>query len=283
MSDRRMANYGGWRAAAWRSAVTATKAWRRPTSPLRAMPDFLLIGAQRSGTTSLYEFLRGHPDVRWPALVKSPHWFDTNYTRPRSWYRAHFPVAVGRRSWVTGEASPYYLHHPYAPERIAAHLPDVLLVAILRDPVARAFSAYQHEVDRGNETLGFRAALEAEEERVSADLPRLADPGFVGRHHQLHAYVGRGLYADQLARYQAHFSPALLLVLVLDDLQAQPQATYDRVCDFLGISRVDVPRVTQHNARDYDPMQPADRAWLEARFDEPNQRLAEMLGRALPW
>lgn len=283
MSEARLARYGGTRAAVWRAAVATTRAWRLPTSRWRALPDFLLIGAQRSGTTSVYEFLRAHPDVRWPPLVKSPHWFDTNYTESIAWYRSFFPLAVGERDWVTGEASPYYLHHPAVPARIATHLPDVRLVAVLRDPVRRAWSAYQHEVDRGYETLSFREALRAEEARVQPELDRLGDPGFVGDNHRHHAYVGRGMYADQLARYHRHVAPEQLLVLLLDDLRAQPQATYDRLCDFLGIASVEVPRVTQHNARVYDPMTDEDRTWLEQRFAAPNARLAAMLDRPLPW
>lgn len=284
MSELRLADYGGWRAALWRQAVgLRRRLWGMPTAARRALPDFVLIGAQRSGTTSLYEFLRGHADVRWPPLVKSPHWFDTNYTASRRWYRSHFPLAPSGRDWVTGEASPYYLHHPYVPQRIATYLPDTRLVAVLRDPVARAWSAYQHERDRGYEGLSFRDALEAEEARIAPELPRLADPAFVGHHHRHHAYVGRGLYADQLRRYHAHFDPDQLLVLTLDELKANPQASFDRLCDFLGVGRAPVPSVTRHNARVYEPMDPDDREWLAARFAAPNRELERLLGHAVPW
>ena len=125
--------------------------------------------------------------------------------------------------------------------------------------------------------------MSTEETRVTPELDRLADPAYVGEHHRYHAYVGRGLYADQLQRYREHVPDERLLVLTLDELKAEPQPTYDRLCDFLGIGHVEVPPVTQHNARDYDPMAPADRAWLAERFAEPNRRLAALLGRDLPW
>src|SRR4051794_39950057 len=89
---------------------------RRPTSSQRALPDFLIIGAQKSGTTSLYDYLCQHPQVR-PAMTKEVHYFDFNFTRGTRWYRSHFPLGVGSRNWVTGEATPYYLFHPETANR----------------------------------------------------------------------------------------------------------------------------------------------------------------------
>lgn len=284
MSGRRLARYGGIRARVWRNGVNARRRlWGMPTAGRRALPDFLLIGAQRSGTTSLYEYLRGHPQVRWPAMVKSPHWFDTNYDRSPAWYRSHFPIASADRDWITGEASPYYLYHPHVAQRIATHLPDVRMIAVLRDPVSRAWSEYQHEVDRGYETLSFREALEAEPDRVAPEVARLAEPDYVGDGHRHFSYVGRGLYAQQLERYLRVVPESRLLILTLDELKKSPQATLHGVCDFLGIEAAPVPEVTQHNARVYNPMPDADRDWLVERFAEPNRRLEELLDRRLDW
>ena len=87
---------------------------RRTTSRWRTLPDYLIIGAQKAGTTSLYDYLQSSPDIR-PALTKEVHFFDRNFQRGPAWYRAHFPLSSATRDWVTGEASPYYLLHPRVP------------------------------------------------------------------------------------------------------------------------------------------------------------------------
>src|SRR5215470_4416040 len=142
----------------------------RWTSSGRMLPTFLIIGAQRCGTTSLFKAIAEHPAVVPPTFHKGVHYFDINYPRGIDWYQGHFPTRfAGRRATAgldvppaTGESSPYYLHHPAAPARIAAALPDVKLIALLRDPVERAFSAYKHEVARGFEDQPFERALDLE-------------------------------------------------------------------------------------------------------------------------
>src|SRR5258706_11489250 len=116
--------------------------WRRATSRYRKLPDFLIIGAQRSGTSTLYQYIARHPDVR-GAFRKEVHYFDMHYDRGLDWYRACFPTRG-----FTGESSPSYLIHPEVPARVAAVLPDIKLIAILRNPVERAYSAYNRNVRR---------------------------------------------------------------------------------------------------------------------------------------
>src|SRR5687768_13237463 len=109
-------------------------AWRVETAHLRRLPDFLIIGAQRGGTTSLYRYLTEHPEID-PAVRKEIHFFSRHHEQGLDWYRAHFP----RRdeSSLVGEASPNYLVHPDVPARVAAALPRVKLIALLRNPVDR--------------------------------------------------------------------------------------------------------------------------------------------------
>src|SRR5262249_27856015 len=150
--------------------------------------DFVIIGTQRGGTTSLYRYLIDHPDVAGAMLTKEVHYFDTNLRRGPGWYRAFFPTKAARdrhrrrtgRELVAGEASPYYLFHPLVPDRAHELLPDAKLVVMLRDPVERAFSHHGHEVELGYEQLGFAEALDREPERLAGELERMrADPAYV--------------------------------------------------------------------------------------------------------
>jgi hypothetical protein len=195
------------------------------------LPDFLGIGAQRSGTTTLYELLRRHPETFLPD-EKELHYFSLHHHRPLGWYAAKFAAAApGRR---VGEISPYCLFHPEAPARIAAALPHVKLIALLRDPVDRALSGYRHARRLGRESLEIEAAFDAEAGRLRDAAPVLVPDA--GRHpgHQWHSYLARSRYEEQLARYQAQCPGAPLLVLRSEDLFTTPQATWTQ--QFLGLS-----------------------------------------------
>ena len=241
-------------------------------------PSFLVIGAQRAGTTSLFYYLCSHPDVARPA-TKEIHFFDDNYWRGADWYRSFFALALGAKR-VTGEATPYYLFHPAVPDRVAATIPDVRLVALLRNPVDRAYSHYHKMKRMGIERLSFRKALAAEERRLAGEEERLlADPRYRSGHHRRHAYVGRGLYADQLERWLAAFPQDQLLVLLSEDFFARPAEVYAETLDFLGLPPWAPEAVEDRNPASYRPLPPGLRAVLEERFAVPNARLARLLGR----
>jgi len=261
------------------------------TAPLRPVPDFLIVGAQRCGTTSLHRYLLQHPAVLGARFQKGVHWFDEHYDRPLSWYRANFPTTI-RRRWVArrsgarpvaGESSPYYLFHPHAPRWIGERLPDVRLIALLRDPVERAWSHYQHNVARGMEPLGFAEALDAEPDRLAGAEERLATPGAVDLAHRRGSYVARGRYVEQLERVWDAVPPERVLVLFTADLDRQPAETLARVHEFLG-----VPVRPPETTRRWNQQAPADlpgdtRDRLEAAFVDADRALAERLGQSLPW
>jgi hypothetical protein len=256
----------------------------------RPLPDFLIIGAQRCGTTSLYRYLAQHPQVIGAAPSKGVHYFDVNHERSLRWYRAHFPTRRRRAraggAAVTGEASPYYVFHPHGPDRVHAAVPDARLIVMLRDPVIRAFSQYQQEYARGFEDAeSFEEALDLEPGRLQGERERmLADPGYDSQAMQHHAYVARGEYAPQLEAWRERFDPAQIHVIVAEEFFADPAAAYRRVLDFLGLPMpAQPPQFKAFNARPAGGMRAETRERLAARFAEPNARLAELLGRRLEW
>jgi hypothetical protein len=277
---------GAARRVAWRATVEARAAAAMATSRYRPLPDFLIVGAQRCGTTSLFRYLVQHPAIAGPTLAKGVHWFDTAYGRSERWYRAHFPTRQQReRTGVraVGEASPYYLFHPYAAERIATRLPDVRVVAILRDPVERARSHHEHETARGFESLSLEAALDAERDRLAGADAALASPS--GRHHshQHHGYVARGRYAEQLERVHTAVGRERVLVLFTEDLDRAPDETVAAVHRFLGVPERAVRATRRWNVRDKPPLPEHVEARLRHEFADADARLAELLGRDLPW
>ena len=253
----------------------------RATSFARPLPDFLILGAQKGGTTALYAYLRWHPGITGPSW-KEVSYFDRHYRRGASWYRGHFPIGAGDR--LVGEASPGYLFHPLAPERVRATVPEAKLIALLRDPVDRALSHYHHEVALGRETLSFEEAIEAEPERTRGEEQRLVrEPGYFSRPWWDYTYLARGRYAEQLERWFAVFPREQLLVLPSEDLAADPGQAYRRVLEFLEASPHELgsyPRVYQ---QEYAEAHPDTRRKLAEYFAEPNRQLYELLGRNLGW
>jgi hypothetical protein len=253
------------------------------TSPFRPLPDFLVLGAQKAGTTALYEYLRRHPQITGPSW-KEVSFFDRHWARGESWYRGNFPNLARTRGKLVSEASPSYVFHPLAPQRVQEVVPEARLIVLVRNPVDRALSQYNHEVALGREPLPFEEALDAEEERLRGEQERMAaDPRYFSREWWSHTYKARGRYAEQLQRWLAVFPREQLLVLPTDDLGSDPAQAHAQVLEFLGASpqRLDsYPRVYE---REYEPMKPETRERLAAEFEEPNRRLYELLGRDLGW
>jgi hypothetical protein len=240
-----------------------------------------VIGAQKAGTTALYAYLRWHPAITGPSW-KEVSFFDRHWWRGEAWYRGQFPLRP--RGRLVGEASPSYLFHPLAPERARAVVPDAKLVALLRDPVDRAYSQYQHEVALHREPLSFEDALAAEDDRTRGEVDRLlADPRAFSRPWWDHTYAARGLYAEQLERWLAVFPREQLLVVTTDELGERPGEAYASILTFLGAPPHQLDEYPRVFDRDYAPMEPHTRAALEARFAEPNRRLEALLGRSLGW
>ncbi|HET6341065.1 MAG TPA: sulfotransferase [Gemmatimonadota bacterium] len=214
------------------------------TAGARTLPRFLIIGAQRGGTTSLYTYLSEHPQVL-RAARKEIHFFDRHFHEGETWYRAHFPLestmarrekAVGKPV-LTGEATPYYLFHPDAPRRIASTLSGVRLIALLRDPVARAYSHYNLTAGEGLDRMSFEEAVRWEQERLLRAMENGTDIGacYGSRNHMRHSYLARSIYVSQLKIYFDLFDRRNVHVASSEDLFRSTQATYDRVLNFLGL------------------------------------------------
>jgi hypothetical protein len=257
---------------------------RLATGHLRALPDFVMIGGMKCGTTSLFQYLQQHPGVS-PVYVEEVHYFDLNYGRGLNWYRAHFPMRPGGgEATVSGDDSPYYIFHPMVPARVAKDLPDVKLIALLRNPVDRAYSHYNHELRRDRETLSFEQALDKEAERLEGEEERMAvDPSYVSFEHQRHSYVARGRYAEQLDRWFALFPRERILVLQSEEMFRDPGPVYNRVLDFLDLPASDVPEFGVFNPGGYKEMEGSTRRRLEETFEPLNEDLFKLLGRSFDW
>lgn len=277
-----------------RSVHIVSQTAGRLTAGSRVLPSFLIAGAQRAGTTSLYRALSQHPLILKPVLHKGVHYFDVAYDRGLSWYRAHFPMRarhtrLSRRYGCRPQAfesSPYYLFHPLAGPRIAWDLPGVKLIVLVRDPVERAFSAHAHELARGFETeTSFARAVELEEERLAGAVDDLrAAPHSMSHAHRHHAYLARGRYTEQLAWLEPLVGRDRILVVDSGRFFTEPEVVYDRVLEFLGLPHIGDPVFERHNARPRPtPMPESLRRELTAHFTGSDTLLVPWLGAEPSW
>ena len=261
----------------------------------RPLPGLLVIGAQRAGTSSLYKYLEGHP-LLLASLRKETEYFSGKYSRGEAWYRAHF-AARARHALLTRrhgrppiafEATPLYLFHPLAPMRAAALVPEAKLVALLRDPVDRAWSHYHHEHRRGREPLSFEDALAAEPDRLAVEELKLAeDPDAKSVKLNRYSYAAKGRYAEQLERWLQHFPRRQLLVLRTEDLFADPRQVFGEILRFLDLPEWYPAEFDNHSYAmrppERSPVPDAVRERLAAEYAPHNRRLAELVGRDFGW
>jgi hypothetical protein len=261
------------------------------TAGKRLMPSFILAGAQRCGTTSLFRALMAHPQAVRPAFLKGVNYFDLNYHRGMRWYIGHFPLGwtSRRRAARYGEpaafeASGYYLYHPMALPRIARDLPAVKLVVMLRDPVERAYSAYKHEYARGFETESFERALEFEDDRLAGEIDRMRqDPAYQSFSHRHHSYRRRGHYAEQLESVFDLFPRSQVHIIDSEAYFEQPAAEFRNLLLFLRLEPFESPGFARDNARPSAPMMTQTRRALEDYYAPHNHRLSKLIDRPVRW
>ncbi|MDQ2714036.1 MAG: sulfotransferase domain-containing protein [Chloroflexota bacterium] len=272
--------------------------YRLGTSAIRVLPDFIIIGAQKGGTTSLYNYLIEHPHIA-SARMKEVHYFDRNFTKGVSWYKAHFPTLfqkyysqnIRRQKFITGEGSPEYLFFRHPPKLAAKILPHAKIIVMLRNPVDRAYSQYQHNVGWGFEKLSsFQEAIASEEERTREGRERSAvDEYYHDRDYQRAAYLARGMYAVQLERWLDLFPREQFLIIRSEDFYIDPEEVYKETLAFLQVPIL-IPRNLQKGYKTYNKskeikskMDGAMREYLVEYFKPHNAQLYTLLGRDFGW
>jgi hypothetical protein len=266
----------------------------------RVLPDFLVIGAAKSGTTSLFDWMCQHPAIMRPTTDGRPRkelgYFDFQFHLRTDWYRAHFPLERDRRQFVqrhghpflTGEATASYLSDHWVPKRVAGLLPDVKLIVTLRNPVDRAYSAFQMSRREGlEEHESFESAIAFEHERLAPLQEQIRrDPRYIPAMPPplgYWSYLQRSRYDEHIARWLEFFGRDQLLFLKFEDLAAAPQQTLDGVYEFLGLAPHGHGEFPKLNAGSYDDMSPHTRDHLAEYFRPHNERLRTLTGVDFGW
>jgi hypothetical protein len=253
-----------------RNTVRAAREQAEGEPEVGTLPDFVIIGAAKGGTTFFYNLLIRHPHVE-SAAFKEVHYFDLLFDEGTEAYRQCFPLPRWKdgRKTITGEATPGYLFHPHAPERMAEIVPQARLITLLRNPVDLFYSSYQHRVRKGQEDRSFEQTVRA----------ALNNP------HEVR--LVRGIYVEHLLRWRRFFSAEQMLVLKSEDLFERPHDTLKLTLEFLDLPRWE-PEASalrsKRNKGDYEQkIDPTIRRRLEDYFEPHNRRLYEYLGIDFGW
>jgi len=222
---------------------------RRYTSSIRMLPHFIIFGVARGGTTSLYNYLTAHPDIA-KAMRKEIGFFDYQFDKGINWYRAFFSISkYNNKKLVTGEATPSYMHHPLVPSRIKETLPNVKLIALLRNPVERAYSHYHCALRAGRETLPFRVAVKHQiAERDCFEKENILGDAKHFRRIYYRAYLSQGIYIEQLRQWLNVFPKQQILFIKSEEFYADPKTVLQSTLEFLGLPQWTLAKYEKHNA-----------------------------------
>lgn len=272
--------------------ISIDRTFRTITNSFRLKPDFVIIGYHKCGTTSFYDYLCQHHNIG-HASRKEIHYFDLAYWRGSGWYRTYFPTIFTKRKiekrtkhrFITGEASPLYVIHPFVPARIYELVPKVKIIILLRNPVDRAYSHYQHAYLADQESATFEETITEDDNRWNIFSKQLSND-------EIHdydvkyiktPYVSFGKYIEHIKSWYETFPKEQILVLKLEDLENNLHNTLKRTFQFLDLPNFTIQDTDKKNVREYDKMEPRIRNLLIDYYRPYNKKLEEFLEMRLNW
>ncbi|UOQ45394.1 sulfotransferase domain-containing protein [Halobacillus salinarum] len=258
--------------------------YRLITSKQRMLPNFLIVGVQKGGTTSLYNYLVQHPQVM-SSNRKEVHYFDNNFSKGESWYKAHFPTCDKSGNVITGDASPYYFYHPLVPQRVYESSPDMKIIVLLRDPIKRAYSHYNHNIKNGREDRPFEKAINDEQSIIESEEKKLLKNRKSSSYfHQHYSYLSRGLYYEQLKRWLEFFPEEQICVLNSEEFYNSPSTSFNQVTDFLEIDNWEPKEFKVFNkGNNYEEIPSEIFNRLKDYYTIPNTQLFKLISKDYEW
>ena len=260
------------------------RAYRIMTNQLRVLPDFVVIGSTKSGTTSLHYYLIQHPRI---ISERNVHFFEYMQTNSIEWYRAHFPTKAYKnfKKLTVGEQTATYLFHPLIPKRIHTTIPNAKFIVVLRNPVDRAYSNYTHQVREGIEKRTFEEAIKSELKRIEIcknnSEYKINHDDF--SNHVIFSYLRHGIYVDFIKAWMEFFTKEQFLILPTYDLNNNRAKFLKQVFDYLNVQNFEIKDVERQNVGEYKKLDKSTRKFLVDYYRPHNERLFELLGKKFEW
>ena len=259
---------------------------------LHLLPDFYIIGAQKSGTTSLFYYLTKHPNI--PQTIKDIRFFDKYYHKGLDWYRLHFPLKISksvaqkinRKKYVIGEATERYLEYPHAPQRIKKITPNAKFLIVLRNPVERTYSHYNMNLRLKHETLPFEERINNVQSRIQEEYEKMEkDETYYSDEYFRYAYLDRSIYIDKIKRWMKIFPKEQFMVVENKELSKKTSRVYNDVLEFLNLPALELNEYKKFYLAKYKQptMEPEIRKKLIEFFKPYNEKLYKFLDIDYGW
>ena len=266
------------------------RAYRVVTNQIRVLPDFVVIGSSKSGTTSLHHYIIQHPSI---IAERNVHFFEYIHTDSIEWYRAHFPTKVyknfkkiiRKEKLIVGEQTATYLFHPLIPKRIHTTIPNAKLIVVLRNPVDRAYSNYKHQVREGIEKRTFEDAIKSELKRIEIckNNPEYKINNNDFNNHVVFSYLRHGIYVDFIKAWMKFFTKEQFLILPTYELNNNRVKFLKQVFDYLNVPNFEINDIKRQNVGEYKKLDKSTRKFLVDYYRPHNERLFELLGKKFEW
>tara|TARA_B100000029_G_scaffold103718_1_gene94266 strand:- start:14004 stop:14876 length:873 start_codon:yes stop_codon:yes gene_type:complete len=261
---------------------------RYVTSPLRVSPNFFVIGAVRSGTTSLFHYLGQHQCITSSAYDEIGY-FDDNFHLGEHWYRSLFPTVFTKNKilkkhgkFLTYDVTPFYIYNPLVVERIKTYFPNSKIIACLRNPIDRAYSNYMIELQDGDTNLSFEERIQPEIELINNKKIKLDNKAFLVDTYY-NNIIARGFYAEQLKHWYNSFPKEQLLMVSSEELSKNTHNTLNKIFDFLDLQNTEINDISKKNKREYRAMKKETRDFLIELYKPHNEKLYDLIGRKFAW
>jgi tetratricopeptide (TPR) repeat protein len=243
-------------------------------------PKFIIFGAPRCGSTSLYNYLTNHPKII-PALEKEIKFFNDNFTAGIDWYKSHFPPLPQGKGFLTGEASIDYIAYPKVPKEIFNLFPDIKLIAVLRNPVDKAISQFHHWTKLGLEQKYFKEIIASEIDLIQEIVQ--SNSTKVKKEANQQTYLLGSVYIYFLKNWLDLFPKEQFLIIRSEDLFSKPVETMNQIYKFLEVPKFELANYKVYNSRSYSPSDEDTYKKLTEFFRPYNEQLEDYLGRKLDW
>ncbi|MGL6344257.1 MAG: tetratricopeptide repeat protein [Waterburya sp.] len=242
--------------------------------PKQKAPDFIIIGATKCGTTSLFFYLNQHPQILAPHK-KEINFFNHNFQMGLPWYLAHFPAIADTDELITGEASPLYFYDEQVIQRLKELFPETKLIVMLRNPVERTISEYYHSVNHGLENRSLMELIELEQELLATQ-PR-------NEVMQKFGYLLNSIYVNKIAKWMTNFANENILIIDSELFFEQTDLIMTKTWEFLGLPYIEQEKRIRYNTGSYSPVTPEIKQKLQEFFIPYNQELEKYLNRKFNW
>lgn len=264
------------------------KWYTKLTADFHALPDFLIIGAAKSGTSSLYEYLNHHPSIL-PCVVKEPNYFTEYYDRGLDWYKSCFPYKIQKifaqgQKLIIGEATARYYWYPYAAKRAHRIVPKAKIIILLRNPIDRSFSHYKMRFNNRKVKQFFEEEIRDEPKNLEGEWGKmLNDESYFSFKFNSNGYLSKGLYINYIKKWFEFFPKNQILVIKAEDFFSDSEKITNQTLEFLGLRPFKLKKYEIMRKGMESQLKPETRQKLIEYFKPYNQQLYKFLERDFGW